>query len=115
MPFARLAAHALDWAMCAAMYRLQKRHRLNDTSHDELAEYVQRTEPMSREEYYAAPEVGEALQNSGLRWQWPSPVQTAFPQNDRAHVRRFPCARGWSAPTVLFLHALMSASDWGYA
>jgi pimeloyl-ACP methyl ester carboxylesterase len=45
---------------------------------------------------------------------WPSPVRTAFPQNDTARVDLFPCARGWDAPTVLMLHALMSTGDLGY-
>ncbi len=48
------------------------------------------------------------------RLHWTSPVQTSFPQNDRVHVDLYRCARGWEAPTVLFLHALMSASDVGY-
>ena len=45
---------------------------------------------------------------------WQSSIRTAFAENNRVHVHLFPCARGWSAPTILMLHALMSASDVGY-
>ena len=46
--------------------------------------------------------------------QWRSPVQTAFPENQTARARIFLSAQGFRAPTVIFLHALMSAHDVGY-
>jgi pimeloyl-ACP methyl ester carboxylesterase len=45
---------------------------------------------------------------------WRSPIDTKFPANDTARADLFPCEKGWSAPTILMLHALMSASDAGY-
>jgi pimeloyl-ACP methyl ester carboxylesterase len=46
---------------------------------------------------------------------WCSPVKTSFPENATAYARLFrSVAGGWAAPTVIFLHALMSASDFGY-
>lgn len=57
-------------------------------------------------------ERGTRDHSSLLRWE--SPVRTAFPENNRTCVRFFPTADGRSAPTVLMLHALMSASDLGY-
>lgn len=47
-----------------------------------------------------------------LRWETPRP--SGFPENDRVAARVYPCAAGVQAPTVLLLHALMSANDLGY-
>jgi pimeloyl-ACP methyl ester carboxylesterase len=41
-------------------------------------------------------------------------VESGFSENDIAKARFFPSGQGWSAPVVFFLHALMSASDFGY-
>ncbi len=46
--------------------------------------------------------------------EWRSPVQTAFPENQTARARIFLSEQGFRAPTVIFLHALMSAHDVGY-
>ncbi len=115
MPLARMLASTLDWALCAALYRVQKRHRLTEASAAALENYVSLCEPMTRDEYLAGPEVGAGLEEAGNHWRWPSPVRTVYAENDRACVKLFPCARGWSAPTVIMLHSLMSASDRGYA
>src|SRR5262249_9587066 len=37
-----------------------------------------------------------------------------FAENDRIKIRLHPCPAGPSAPTVILLHALMSANDFGY-
>jgi pimeloyl-ACP methyl ester carboxylesterase len=112
----RARALTADAGMCAAINLLQMRHRLNGQSRDEMERYLDRCAGLSVHEYYAAPN------ESGLRGgfdrgrglSWNSPVQTNFPANDVARVDLYPCARGWSAPTVLMLHALMSATDIGY-
>ena len=111
MSFARASAFALDMAMCAMMFAIQRRHKLHAASRGEIEDYIAACEGMTRDAYFAAPAVEDA-ERSTLRW--PSPVATAFPANDQTHVDLFPCSAGWSAPTVLMLHALMSASDRGY-
>jgi GNAT superfamily N-acetyltransferase len=110
---ARANAWAVDSAMCAVMFAIQRKHRLHANSREELARYIAECEPLTREAFFRAPlpEVGEPADRV---WSWPSPVRTAFPKNDHAHARLFLCERGWEAPTVLMLHALMSASDLGY-
>ncbi len=117
MSFARLSAWGLDTGMCALMYAIQRRHRLHAGSRAEMERYIAAHAPLSREEYFAAPPAavsGEAFAENAAPLHWASPVTTAFPANDRTHIDLFPGPRGWSAPTVFMLHALMSASDRGY-
>jgi pimeloyl-ACP methyl ester carboxylesterase len=116
MIFGKGAALALDGAMCAMMYAIQRRHRLASTSRETLERYIEQHEPLTRDAYYFAAPFA-ALSDCDPRsspHRWPSPITTGFAENDRVHVDLFPCAAGWSAPTVLLLHALMSASDGGY-
>jgi hypothetical protein len=115
MNFTRASAFLIDGAMCALMFAIQRRHRLNGASHAALESYIAAHEPLTRNEYFHAPAADHpapGTRHSPLAW--PSPILTGFPANDRVHVDLFPCPAGWSAPTVLFLHALMSASDRGY-
>lgn len=115
MIFAQAAALAIDGAMCAMMYAIQRRHRLDATSGAALERYITQHESLTRDEYYAAPALDTAaFQDARATVSWPSPIVTGFPENDRVHANFFPCAAGWEAPTVLMLHALMSASDMGY-
>jgi pimeloyl-ACP methyl ester carboxylesterase len=115
--------------MCAAMNAVQARHRLHANSRAEVERYVERCEKLTLEEFYAVEPVqhpGSSIEHpassaprshsdsSDSALDWPSPVQTPFRENNTVHVDLFPCARGWNAPTVLMLHALMSASDIGY-
>src|SRR3954447_11035312 len=113
MPLNRLLAQTFDWGMAAAMYAIQRRHRLHAGSRAELERYVAETEPMTRPEYFAAPPVHDSCEISGALT-WTTPIPTAYPENDRVSVQLFPCERGWTAPTMIFLHALMSAGDRGY-
>ena len=115
MNLARATAVSIDSAMCAMMYAVQRRHRLNGNSRAALESYVAQYEPVTRDIYFRAPVLDHSArdtQHSALIW--PSPFATPHPENNRVHVDLFPCATGWSSPTVLFLHALMSTSDRGY-
>lgn len=113
---ARARAFVADAFMCAAINALQWRHRLGETSRAEMERYVSECERLSVHEYYAAPEDVDLAQiiKAGSTIEWPSPVATNFPENNTARVDCFPCDKGWSAPTVLLLHALMSATPIGY-
>jgi pimeloyl-ACP methyl ester carboxylesterase len=115
MNFARASAWALDSAMCAMMFTIQRRHRLHARSRAELEAYIARHEPLTRDAYFHAPSLPLSTLNHQLSTlHWPSPIDTGLPANDRVHVDLYRTARGWNAPTVIFLHALMSASDFGY-
>ncbi len=99
------------------MNLLQLRHRLHDGSRAEMERYITECEHLTPSEFYAVPADGELSSAMGMDREtvtWPSAVQTGFPRNDIARVDIFPCSAGWEAPTVLMLHALMSAGDVGY-
>jgi 1-acyl-sn-glycerol-3-phosphate acyltransferase len=117
-PLHRAAASAVDFAMCASMNLLQSRHRLNGRSAKEMERYVAECEKLTPREYYAAGhdvDLATAIRNgSGASITWRSPIETEFPQNNVARADLFPCARGKTAPTVIMLHALMSATHIGY-
>lgn len=110
----QLTAWTIDSAMCLSMFAIQRRHKLHASSREELERYIAECEPLTREQFFAAPTPGISIDDSQQHLRWQSPITTAFPANDHVHVDLFPCPAGWSAPTVLFLHALMSTSDAGY-
>jgi 1-acyl-sn-glycerol-3-phosphate acyltransferase len=122
----RAAATAVDLAMCASMNLLQSRHRLNGRSAEAMDRYVAECEKLTPHEYYAAPKdvdpstslrtsLVRAIQSgNGSSLTWRSPIETEFPRNNVARADFFPSGRGKAAPTVIMLHALMSATHIGY-
>ena len=117
-PFHRATASVVDFGMCVSMNLVQSRHRLNGRSAEEMERYVVECENLTPHEYYAAPpdvDLVTAIRNaSSGSITWRSPIETGFPQNNIARVDLFPSARGKTAPTVIMLHALMSATHIGY-
>lgn len=110
--FERSAAFAMDGMMCAMMNTLQWRRGLN-CSRQELENYLEACHGLSREEFYSAPSIADLHERDG--WiSWRSPFPSGFSDNDRFRVRFYPCPNPDRAPTVLLLHALMSANDFGY-
>lgn len=104
----------LDLVMCGMMNGIHLRHHLPPGSRKKFEDYIRECEPMTPEEFYDAqlPDVKPVNGGGSIRWE--SPVRTEFPENNVTHVDLYPCAKGWEAPTVLMLHALMSTSDEGY-
>ncbi len=115
-PLRRLSATAIDSLMCASMNFMQSRHRLHARSRDEMERYVAECKKLTAHDFYAVPRNGGPANEIGdaATITWHSPINTKFPANNIARADLFRCARGWSAPTVLMLHALMSASHIGY-
>jgi len=109
----RLSAQVLDFGMCLAMNTVQWRHRLPACSREDLERYIAGCKSRTPEDYFAAPDLQPTEETPGLLC-WRSPVETPYGENNRVHADLFPCARGWTAPTVILLHALMSTSDAGY-
>jgi pimeloyl-ACP methyl ester carboxylesterase len=112
----RSSALAADVVMCGLINLLQSRHRLHGHSREEMERYVAGCENLTIHDYYQPPDnkgIGPINADSGTI-SWPSPLKTNFPTNDVARVELFPTARGWTGPTVLMLHALMSATRIGY-
>jgi 1-acyl-sn-glycerol-3-phosphate acyltransferase len=116
--FRRFTANGVDLLMCASINFLQSRHRLHMRSRDEMERYVAACEKLTAHDFYAVPRNGGLASAIGHTYggtvTWRSPIDTKFPANNIARADFFPCARGWSAPTVVMLHALMSASHIGY-
>lgn len=108
-PWARVA----DASTCALLNMAQWRHRHHATKREDLEAYLAACAPLTRQEFYAAPPF-EPLEESAGHLVWPSPHPSGLAENDRASAWLQPCDRGWSAPTVLILHALMSVNDIGY-
>ena len=106
-------ARATDASTCALLGLAQWRHRHDASTRGELEEYLQMCAPMTREQFYAAAPL-EPLEESATEIAWRTPHPSGLDHNDRASAWLQPCARGWSAPTVLILHALMSVNDIGY-
>jgi len=112
----RFRARAVDSLMCLSMNLLQSRHRLDSQNYEQLERYMFECEKLTVHDYYAAPhglDLANAIGN-GSTITWRSPVETKFPANNIARADFLPCAQGWKAPTVLMLHALMSATHIGY-
>jgi pimeloyl-ACP methyl ester carboxylesterase len=112
----RSSAFAADTLMCVSINLLQSRHRLNANSREEMERYVNECEKLTVHHYYAATDDAELSGgiNSAKTLCWRSPVTTPFETNNVARVDLFPCRQGWTAPTVLMLHALLSATRIGY-
>jgi len=103
----------MDAVMCALINGVQSQMRGHTCTLEELNTYLSTCEPISRELFYQVHEVPEFVR-AGNFLQWRSPVLTGYPGNDIAGARIFLAPAGFRAPTVIFLHALMSASDFGY-
>src|SRR6201999_3640175 len=67
------------------------------------------------EDFYAIPPgfTPPELPEQGRR-RFDSPYPGEFPENNTAAFDFFPCEQGWTAPTMLIAHGLMSVSDVGY-
>ena len=109
----RAVAWTLDGALCGTMNALQWRHRANICSWQELQTYLSACSALSREQFYHPPPL-TGKRETGNWVEWDAPISSGFTENDRARVR-FQIGRGGpSAPTILLLHSLMSATDFGY-
>lgn len=102
----------VDGTMCNMMHAIQWRRRAEASTRAELEAYIDTCAPMDRGEFFHMPPAARPSIREG--WiAWDSPRPTGHPENDRVRVR-FHAAAKRDAPTVLLLHALMSASDIGY-
>lgn len=109
----RTLATAMDGAMCGMMNALQWRLRRQVCSRRDFEAYIARCSSLTREKFYESGAIrGVTAGDRGLDWD--SPVAGPFMENNRVRMRVFPCPSGPAAPTVLLLHALMSANDGGY-
>lgn len=115
MPWKRPVAYLSDGATCGLMRMLQWRLRHRVSPPERLAEYVSAHATLDPGQYFSEPADPPEIDLSqpGLRT-WASPYLSEFPENNLVRMTWFPGPKGPEAPTVLFLHALMSASSRGY-
>ena len=106
-------ARVTDASTCALLNLAQWRHRRHATTRNDLEAYLAVCESLDRHNFYAAPPL-EPVEESPGHLVWPTPHASGLDHNDRASAWLQSCDRGWSAPTVLILHALMSVNDLGY-
>jgi pimeloyl-ACP methyl ester carboxylesterase len=111
--WARAQAELIDSMMCLMLNRLQPRGRKEAIQRRDLERYVAQCNGLTLGEFYALEPMQEIREAHGIL-RWRSPVKTSFLENATAHASLFVSPEGWTAPTVIFLHALMSASDFGY-
>ena len=108
----------MDSLMCAMMNAAQWKLRHHTVAKADLEAYLDACALLTREQYFAQP---AAAQNDwkliGQRLSWTSSISGAHPENNIAQADYFqtlasPDPKG--TPTMILLHALMSANDFGY-
>lgn len=114
------AFHAvMDGAMCALMNFSQWRLRRHASTKERLDAYLQECAGMETTEYYATPDENWTLPLPEWRLEgdqliWNSPIKGEHPESQTARAVHFKSDISGDRPTLVLLHALMSASDFGY-
>ena len=112
------ATHAMmDGIMCSMMNMAQWRLRHHAVTRERLEEYLDDCATLDHRSYYALP--GD--KGNEPRWRrdgniltWNSPLPGVYPENNIARAKLYPAQNSQGAPTIILLHALMSANDFGY-
>ena len=106
---------AVDWVSFGFVNLLQARHRLPADFRARWDDFTAEWAGRPVEEFYRIPDgfVPPELPDRG-RLLFPSPYPGEHELNNRAAFDFFPCKQGWTAPTMLLAHGLMSVSDFGY-
>lgn len=109
----------MDAVMCAMMNGSQWRLRGHAVTRDRLEAYLSQCEGRDHRHYYALPE--ETRTSPATVWKreedhlsWSSPVTGEHTENNTARARLFEAEPTGKAPTLILVHALMSANDFGY-
>jgi len=109
----------MDGAMCALMNFSQWRLSRHAVTSERLENYLRECEGIGIREYYATPEEKRTLPVPDWRLDnefldWNSPLRDEYPENHKARAIYFKSDITGNRPTLILLHALMSASDFGY-
>jgi dienelactone hydrolase len=105
----------VDWVSFGFVNVMQARHRLPDDFRVRWDQFTAEWAGRPVEEFYRIPDdfVRPVLPDSG-RLLFRSPYPGEHDVNNQASFDFFPCKEGWTAPTMLLAHGLMSVSDFGY-
>ena len=118
----RLVHTGMDVVMCTMMNTAQWRLRHHAVTSERLNDYLDHCESLDYRSYYGLPEELKKQQatvckRDGNHLSWTSPLQGEYPENNtaRAHLHETKEQRmPEKAPTLILLHSLMSANDFGY-
>jgi len=118
-PFDHAVHAGMDAAMCALMNLSQWRLRRHAVTRERLDEYLATCQTLEASQYYATPEENRTLPEPSWRLDqesltWNSPMRDKYPENHQAKALYFKSDIPGNRPTLILLHALMSASDFGY-
>ena len=110
------AAHGgMDAIMCTMMNISQWCLRDHAVTRKRLEEYLASCGEHEPRSYYSLPEHDSTVwQRDGNLLSWNSPLRTPYPENNTARSHLFDIGEPAGAPTIILLHALMSANDFGY-
>jgi len=106
---------AVDQFLCGSLALLHRRHAGRVSNRQAAERYFAACESQTRAQHFALPaEMEDFRQESSHLISWHSPAVSggSFPINSRVRVALFQIRP--AAPTVILLHALMSASNLGY-
>ena len=106
---------AFDQLLCGSLALMHRRNAQRVSPLEAAERYFAECERFTREAYFAPPAAPEdflAESADTISWRSPGGSDGLFPNNQRARVALFRTQP--EAPTVIMLHALMSASDLGY-
>jgi len=106
---------AFDQLLCGSLALLHRRHAQRVSPLEAAERYFSECERFTRQAYFTPPAALEDFRAESadlISWRSPGGSDGLFPNNQRARVALFRTRP--EAPTVIMLHALMSASDLGY-
>ena len=109
----------MDSIMCAMMNGAQWRLRSHAVSRERLENYLVACDEQDYRSYYGLPEETRSVpatewKREGDLLSWSSPVPGEHPKNNTARARIHEADPSGKAPTLILVHALMSAHDFGY-
>ena len=115
----RIAHAGMDAIMCAMMNRAQWHLRHHTVSLEKLHAYLEECDPQDHNGFYATPEENRTLKPAAWRrdgnlLSWNSPLEGPHSENNTARARLYEVPKLSGAPTLILLHSLMSANDFGY-
>ena len=104
-----------DALVCALLRVFQTRLPANACTSEQLEAYLKSCDPLCRETFFLV-EAIPAIQSRDGFLCWPTPVPSPYLENNHVWAKAFWSGGGEPAraPTVIFLHALMSTGDFGY-
>lgn len=108
-------AIAVDVVSFGFVNLLQARHPLPDNFRSKWDRFTEEWKGRNVEDFYRIPDDFEwpEIPDHG-HLTFPSPYPGEHDLNNKGAFDFFPCKEGWTAPTMILAHGLMSVSDFGY-